>query len=200
MRAWWLVVMSILTGCNCHPDPTPDGGPTETPPALAWPAGARLTITDTTENSASLRWPQATGPVASYRLTANGESRDLTTTDTVLSPMRPGAHVAVSVVAVDAAGNVTPPLHAEAAAAEKLVAPDGDVSTDFCGANAFLIRGVSIPCESLAVVTGHVRTRDAGADAVVDECVDVRHGDGPAEVTHAWNAVAGVDLRWLPAA
>lgn len=45
--------------------------------------------------------------------------------------------------------------------APPLEVPDGDISTDFCGSNAFLQQGsAQIPCELFSVVVGHVRTRD----------------------------------------
>jgi hypothetical protein len=155
---WWLVLL-LVSGCNCQPELTPD--PT-TPPSLTWPEGARLEVTATTQSSADLRWPEALGLVASYRLTWPGSSRDEAGTTTSLTGLPPGEHLPVEVVAVAADGTTSPPLKAEVAAAKKLEVPEGDISTDFCGANVFLAVGVAIPCATMSVVTGHVRTRDGG--------------------------------------
>lgn len=154
------IVLLLLAGCDCGPKPTPDGGTPPQPEALAWPEGARLIVTATTADSATLEWPAALGPVSSYRLTSSLGTRELATTTASLDSLVLGQHHRVSVVAVGTDGTETAPLVAEVAAAPKLDVPDGDISTDFCGANTFLVRGEAIPCEQLAVVTGHVRTRD----------------------------------------
>ena len=57
-------------------------------------------------------------------------------------------------------GTASLPLKTEVAPAKKLEVPDGDISTDFCGANTFLAVGVAIPCATMSVLTGHARTRD----------------------------------------
>jgi hypothetical protein len=151
-------VMWMVGGCTCGPQPTPDAGsPAE---ALSWPPGARLVVVKTTSDSAELEWPQATGPVTTYRLSSGDTTRDTTSTNTAFTGLRVGEHLAVSVVAVAEDGTMTEPLRAEVAPAEPLAVTEGDISTDFCGANAFLARGVLIPCDELAVITGHVRTAD----------------------------------------
>lgn len=154
--ACWLLL--VASGCNCQPELTPDAS---TPLTLSWPEGARIEITATTEGSAELRWPEAVGPVATYRVTWPNESRDEAGTTTSLTSLTPGEHLPVEVIAVAADGTTTTPLRAEVASAAKLEIPDGDISTDFCGANAFLRRGTAaIPCELFSVLVGHVRTRD----------------------------------------
>lgn len=157
---WWLLsaVVCVVSSCTCDPEPMPDGGPAVE--ALAWPTGAQLVVSGTATDSAELQWPAALGPVASYRFNDGTSSRDTSATTESLTGLRVGEHHAVSVVAVAADGTTTPPLTAEVAAAEPLAVTDGDISTDFCGANAFLVRGVDIPCDEMAILTGHVRTRD----------------------------------------
>ena len=55
----------------------------------------------------------------------------------------------------------TGPLHAEVAGAAPLQVPDGDVSLDFCQANAFLKQGTAdIPCNTLSVLLGHILTQE----------------------------------------
>ena len=162
MRRIWLGVVLVLAGCDCGGQGGDDGGQPDasTPVALAWPAGARLEVSAATDSSATLSWPAALGPVAKYRLETDGTAQDVAAPSFNLSGLVVGHHVAVSVVAVGSDGTQTPALRAEASATEPLVVPDGDISTDFCGANAFLQRGTAIPCDQFAVVIGHVRTRE----------------------------------------
>ncbi len=151
-------VLFMMSGCNCDPQGGPDAS---TAQSLEWPPGATLEITATTATSAGLRWPEARGAVANYRLTWPGVTRDETGTTATLTGLSLGNHLPVEVVAVARDGTVTPPLRAEVAPAPKLDVPEGDISTDFCGSNAFLLQGsAQIPCELLSVVVGHVRTRD----------------------------------------
>lgn len=161
-RSWWsLAVVLWVGGCDCGGQAGPDSGvDASTPVSLAWPAGARLEVTAATDSHATLTWPAALGPVTKYRLEVDGAAQDVATPGFTLGGLVVGHHTAVSVVAVGHEGTQTPPLRAEAAATEPLLVPAGDISTDFCGANAFLQRGETIPCASLAVVIGHVRTRD----------------------------------------
>jgi hypothetical protein len=135
-----------------------DGG---IPPvaALAWPDGAKLEVTGTTATTADVHWPDAIGPVAHYRLTWPDSAQDVTATSFNFANLA-RTHLPVEVVAVAEDGTTTSPLRAEVAPAEELNITDGDISTDFCGANAFLKQGVDIPCESLSILLGHVRTRD----------------------------------------
>lgn len=147
-----------LVGCTCEPPPsTPDAS---TPPTIAWPPGAKLQVVATTSTTAQLQWPSADGAVANYRLTWPGATRDETGTTAVLSGLLEGKHLPVEVVALTADGLSTEPLRAEVAPAAPLEPTDGDISTDFCGANAFLQRGVPIPCDEFSALIGHVRTRD----------------------------------------
>lgn len=156
-RSSWILGL-VLAGCNCDPKGEPDAS---VPLTLSWPPGARIEITATTASSADVAWPGAVGPVARYRLTFSGTSRDEAGTSASLSGLSPGQHLPLEVIAVAADGATTPALQAEIAPAAKLVAPDGDISADFCGANAFLMQGAAtIPCDVLSVLVGHVRTRD----------------------------------------
>jgi hypothetical protein len=145
MRWWLAVVVVLLGGCNCNPPSTPDSGtPTPPPPeAVAWPEGARLEITETTATSASVQWPTALGAVTSYRLIWPDGTQDSTSTSYTFTALTAHKHLPVEVIALADDGTKTPPLRAEVAPATKLNAPDGDISTDFCGANAFLKQGVS---------------------------------------------------------
>jgi hypothetical protein len=129
------VLCAVVSGCNCSPPGPEDAGMPPQPTALEWPAGAKLEVTATTADSAELTWTAALGPVTGYRLTWPNGTRETSTTTT--------------------------PLRAEVAPAPKVLAPEGDISTDFCGANAFLKQGTAeIPCPLFSVVLGHVRTRD----------------------------------------
>ena len=99
--------------------------------------------------------------MANYRLSWPGVTRDEVSTTASLTGLTLGNHLPIEVIALAADGTATPPLRAEVAPAPRLDAPEGDISTDFCGANAFLSQGsAQIPCELLSVVVGHVRTRD----------------------------------------
>jgi len=87
--------------------------------------------------------------------------RETSTTTTVFTALTPGQHLPMEVIAIAADGTTTTPLRAEVAPAPKVLAPEGDISTDFCGANAFLKQGTAeIPCALFSVMLGHVRTRD----------------------------------------
>ena len=155
LAAWAALVM---TGCNCEPAGGPDAS---APVTLAWPAGARLEITATTTSTAELKWPDAVGPVSNYRLTWPGNSRDEPNTTTSLTGLTLGQHLPVAVEAVSTDGTTTPPLRAEVAPTTTLEVPEGDISTDFCGANAFLNQGTApIPCDVFSVLMGHVYTTD----------------------------------------
>jgi hypothetical protein len=146
-------------GCTCQPEPTaPDGG-TPAVTALAWPDGAMLEVSATTSTSATLRWPAALGDVTGYRLTIDGQVRELTALKETLTGLTPGRHLASQVVAFAADGTETTALLAEVAPAEPFAVSDGDISTDFCGANAFLVAPTAnIPCEVFSVVIGRVTT------------------------------------------
>ncbi len=155
VAAWTTLV---LAGCNCDPKGGPDAS---TPSTLEWPAGARLAITATTSSTASLKWPDALGPLATYRLTMAATTHDEPGTTTTLTGLTPGQHLHVEVVAVATDGTTTPPLRAEVAPTTAMEAPDADISTDFCGANAFLSQGTAaIPCDVFSVLVGHVYTTD----------------------------------------
>ncbi len=160
---WGLLSMVLVSGCTCGPGTEPDGGltpPPETLP-LAWPEGAHLAVTNTTATSAEVDWPTALGPVTHYRVTWPGHTQDTTTPHFSFSALTPGQHLPIEVIALAADGTTTPALRAEVAPATKLDVPDGDISTDFCGANAFLQQGTAhIPCASLSILIGHVFTRD----------------------------------------
>ena len=161
MSKWGLAAwaMLVLAGCNCDPKGGPDAS---TQLTLEWPAGARLEITATTTSTASLKWPDALGPLATYRLTLATTTQDEPGTTTTLTGLTLGQHVRVEVVAVATDGTTTPPLRVEAAPTTALQVPDGDISADFCGANAFLRQGTAvIPCDVFSVLVGHVRTRDS---------------------------------------
>ena len=103
---WWLVLLVVCSGCNCQPPGDPDG---VTPLSLTWPEGARLEVTSTTEQSAELRWPEAVGPVATYRLAWPGNSREETGLTASLSGLSLGVHLPVEVMAVAADGTASPP-------------------------------------------------------------------------------------------
>lgn len=134
-RCWVMLGMVVLGGCTCDPKSEPDAS---TPDVVAWPEGARLEVTATTESTADVAWPAALGPVTSYRLSSSLDTRDTTETSARFTSLAPGRHVTVEVVALDEAGHPTPPLRAEVAPAPKLAVTEGDISTDFCGASAFL--------------------------------------------------------------
>jgi hypothetical protein len=159
MRRILIGVVVAASSCTCNPPAGMDGG---MPPVvtLAWPDGAKLELTGTTATTADVHWPDALGPVAHYRLTWPDNAQDVTATSFNFAHLLARTHLPVEVVAVAVDGTTTSPLRAEVAPAEKLNVTDGDISTDFCGANAFLKQGVDIPCESLSILLGHVRTRD----------------------------------------
>lgn len=155
LAAWAILV---LAGCNCEPKGGPDAS---TPLTLEWPANARLEITATTTSSADLKWPDALGPLATYRLTVATIAQDQAGTTASLTGLTSGRHLHVDVVAVATDGTTTPPLRAEVAPSTALEVPDGDISTDFCGANAFLSQGsAAIPCDVFSVLVGHAYTTD----------------------------------------
>ena len=121
-RSGGIAVLLLLavsgTGCTCQPEPTkPDGG-TSVVTALAWPAGAMLEVSATTSTSATLRWPAALGDVTGYRLTVDGQVRELTALTETLTGLTPGRHLASQVVAFSADGTETTALLAEVAPAE----------------------------------------------------------------------------------
>lgn len=160
VRGWWVVVCVVGIGCNCDPHDERDGGVEPVPETLRWPDGARLTIDSTTATSASVTWPAALGPVSGYRVRVDDRDEETQALSRRIDGLTVGHHEHLQVVAFSADGSTTTALHAEVAAASGLVIPDGDISTDFCGANAFLKLGVDIPCDVFSVVIGHVRTRD----------------------------------------
>jgi hypothetical protein len=94
---WWVVVALAATGCNCDPSSEPDAS---MPQLLSWPEGARLEITATTASTADLKWPDAIGPVATYRLTWPGDTKDEPGTTTTFTSLTPGQHLPVEVIAV----------------------------------------------------------------------------------------------------
>jgi hypothetical protein len=146
-------------GCSCQPEPTPPDGGTPVITTLAWPEGAMLEVSATTITSATLRWPAAVGDVTGYRLTIDGQPRELTAMSETLTGLAAGRHLATQVVAFAADGTETTALLAEVAPAEPFAVSDGDISTDFCGANTFLVApNANIPCEVFSVVIGRVTT------------------------------------------
>ena len=155
----------LLAACNCGkpPPPTPDNPP-------EWPEGALVTLTDTTETSATLSWPEATDDVGvvAYRLEVpDAPPQDVTATTQTLENLSPGQHLRVAVRAVDTAGQTSAPLYAEVAPVPKEVVPDGDLSADFCAANQFLVKGQAIPCATFSVLTGRVLSSEgAGVPAL----------------------------------
>jgi hypothetical protein len=154
-----------LAACDCGkpPPPTPDNPP-------EWPEGALVTLTATTEASASLAWPEATDDVGvvAYRLEVpDAPPQDVTGTTQTLDGLTPGQHLRVSVRAVDTAGQTSEPLYVEVAPVPKEVVPSGDISADFCAANQFLVKGQAISCATFSVLTGRVLSSEgAGIPAL----------------------------------
>jgi hypothetical protein len=161
--AWWgAVAVGALAlavtglGCTCGGTAAADAGV-----PLAWPTGARLEVAATTSTTALLRWPQAQGPVVGYHLSVEGRgTSEVTGESALVEGLSAGQHLEASVLAFSSETE-TEALHAEVAAATPLQVADGDVSLDFCQANAFLKQGaVDVPCDTLSVLVGHVLTKD----------------------------------------
>ena len=161
-----IVVFSV--GCTCGEKLPPPGAEKQAP---SWPSDALLTLTDVTETSATLTWPEASDDVGvtGYVLTKDGAPlTEVTTTTHTLSGLVVGRHELIAVKARDAAGNESEALLAEASGAPRLTLPttDESISTDFCAAMQFLTTGAAAlqtgatppPCSTIAAVHGKARS------------------------------------------
>jgi hypothetical protein len=114
-----LFVVVFLAGCSCGERLPPPGAEKQAP---LWPSDALLTLTDVTETSVRLTWPDASDDVGvtGYVLTKDGAPlTEVTTTTYALSGLVVGQHALIAVKARDAAGNESGALFAEASGAPR---------------------------------------------------------------------------------
>ncbi|TKK88366.1 hypothetical protein FDA94_13770 [Herbidospora galbida] len=151
--------------------------PSDTPPP-AWPEDAELTATPGT-TSVAASWPAAGATAATYDVSVDGARvTTVTTTQTVLSDLTPGATVEIAVVARDSAGRASAPLTRSVTLREDLPPGEAPLSA-LAGPGARVrLQWERTDATGYRVLRDGVKLADVGADVTSYEDTKVAADTG----------------------